>query len=150
MGSNNGPVLSNAPQVFRPASSKATHWVQAVAGVGPWSLEEPQIHAVCVRVRTDGVQLTWTPLGLEAAPACEELSAVAAAPLLASLHPLPEPEVPLLPAADLDAWRQLRAEAAEGLRELRQKVDEVGDIARLQALQAAVLHLVAQPGLFGL
>merc|ERR550532_3741641 len=47
------PVLSSAPSAFRPHESRATHWAQAVAGVGPWLLQGSE-EFLWVRVRTDG------------------------------------------------------------------------------------------------
>lgn len=157
------PILSSAPACFRHPEASATHWVQAVAGLGPWTLDAREARAVCMRLRTDGVHLTWTPRGLEPlstpslladAEEHEEAqgrvsrSAQPRFPLL----PLPEVEQTphSTPALEVEAWRNARQENAEGLRSLRTDADKAGDFARLHALQAAVLHLAAQPGFFGL
>merc|ERR1712008_516514 len=70
------------------------------------------------------------------------------------LQLLPLPEVAqapyCTPASEVEAWRSAGQENAEGLRSLRTDADKAGDFARLHAMQAAVLHLAAQPGLFGL
>jgi len=147
--SSSTPALSSAPCGLRPAGSEATHWAQAVAGLGPWSLAGAL--SVRMRVRTDGVSITWTPLGLEECCSNEPWLGGASdskgAPLLG---PLVHAEAPLVATAELEAWRQAGAEAADALRLMRRRLDEVGDLARLQALQSAVLHLAAQPGIFGL
>jgi len=89
-------------------------------------------------VRTDGVNLTWTPLGL--APAADD----APPPVL------PCPEEPRVPPDLVEEWRQAGEDASLGLRELRGKLDDIGDVARLQAVQSAALHIAAQPALLGL
>lgn len=137
------PVLSSAPARFRPLGGIETHWVQAVAGIGPWSLEGGDVVAVGLRVRTDTVNLTWTQLGLErsGSPQCEPTSVPGRHPLI-ELHPAE--------LASCEPSRHRADEARAALQHLRADVDTVGDLGRLQALQSAVLHICAQPGLFGL
>eukprot|EP00435_Cladocopium_sp_Y103_P049676 s2058_g15.t1 len=110
--------LTSAPRRFRPANCDATHWVQAVAGLGR---SRSGRRSLAMRVRTDGVQITWLPE--------EEES---------SSSPL------------LDAWRQQAADADQTLRDLERHLDTGGDVARLAALKSAALCLAAQPRRFGL
>merc|ERR1712060_695324 len=102
--------------------------------MGPWSLTGQALH---VRVRTDGSHGTWSPLGIEERSSGVDGTAT-------SLRQLPDAMPCLCPAADLEAWRTAGTDVAEEMRELRKKVDAFGDAARLQALQAATLHMAAQ------
>ncbi|CAE7636568.1 Art7 [Symbiodinium sp. CCMP2456] len=122
--------LTSAPSRFRPAHCGATHWVQALAGIGPYEAPDGA-SALGVRVRTDGVTFTWTPVGFDAA-----------------LRPV-LPEAPE-ESSDVAAWRSEVAEASRQLQDLENSLDRIGDVARLQALQAAALALAAQPGMIGL
>lgn len=126
--SDSVPTLTSAPKIFRPAGSEATHWSQAVAGMGPWQLRCEAGASFRVHVRTDGVNLTWTPLDAAAAVA----------------------EEPRLPKEVLEAWREAGEEAAADLRALRDSLERMGDLSRLQAVQAAALHIAAQPACFGI
>ncbi|CAK9007381.1 Protein arginine N-methyltransferase 7 (Histone-arginine N-methyltransferase PRMT7) ([Myelin basic protein]-arginine N-methyltransferase PRMT7) [Durusdinium trenchii] len=114
--------LTSAPSRFRPASCEPTHWVQAVAGLGPFDHFTGERHLL-MRVRTDGVQITWTPLN---APVPQEDHSFVA------------------------AWRQETAEVDQQLRDLERHLTTGGDLARLAAVKSAALMLAAQPNRFGL
>lgn len=135
------PTLTNAPAAERPEGSGGTHWAQAATRLKPWPLSALPKGAAGVRVqvRTDGVNIRWTPMG--------SISSGGEGPL----QPLPTVELPdTVPPEVVEAWRLLSSEPADALRTIRRKLDEVGDVARLAAMQAACLNIASQPGLFGL
>ncbi|CAE6927730.1 Art7 [Symbiodinium natans] len=119
--------LTSAPSRFRPSQCSATHWVQALAGIGPYDVPDGASEFK-LRIRTDGVTLTWTPLAFDSATV---------------------PDAPER-SEEVAAWSAKVAEASRQLQDMENRLDRVGDVARVQALQSAALSLAAQPGLFGL
>eukprot|EP00931_Biecheleriopsis_adriatica_P102727 TRINITY_DN77665_c0_g1_i1.p1 TRINITY_DN77665_c0_g1~~TRINITY_DN77665_c0_g1_i1.p1 ORF type:complete len:883 (-),score=219.92 TRINITY_DN77665_c0_g1_i1:16-2457(-) len=131
--------LTSAPSRFRPHHCSSTHWVQALAGLGPWQFRD-DARCLRMRVRTDGAHITWTPMDMEVE---------ASVPKWVDL---PSVETPAwsLAQAEIEAWRSQGADASETLANMQQSLLKFGDLARLHAVQAAALHVAAQPGVFGL
>jgi len=123
------PILTNVPVRLREGPiGGGTHWHQAVAAVGPFKRQPGG--SFCLKAHTDGKKVTWTsaePIAMS--DAIEKVDAMR--------------------EMWLDFARKAEEQAQRGVWQRQRMAQDVSDAPRLAAMQAAAMHVGAQPGLFG-
>eukprot|EP00927_Polykrikos_kofoidii_P042716 TRINITY_DN36773_c0_g1_i1.p1 TRINITY_DN36773_c0_g1~~TRINITY_DN36773_c0_g1_i1.p1 ORF type:complete len:1023 (-),score=159.79 TRINITY_DN36773_c0_g1_i1:250-3318(-) len=128
-GCNPFPPLTNVPVFLREGNvGGGTHWHQAVAAVGPFAYK-PESASLALKVRTDGKKITWMSV--------DNTQVVASPQSIVDLRD-----------DWLDAARQAEEHAQRTMWQRQRMAEEVSDLSRVAALQAAAMHVGSQPGLF--
>mmetsp|Transcript_888 Transcript_888/g.2030 ORF Transcript_888/g.2030 Transcript_888/m.2030 type:complete len:979 (-) Transcript_888:57-2993(-) len=123
------PILTNVPVRLREGpTGGGTHWHQAVSAVGPFRRQPGS--GFSLKAHTDGKKVTWTStepvamsVSIERTDAMREVW--------------------------LDFARKAEEQAQRSVWQRQRMAQDVSDAPRLAALQAAAMHVGAQPGLFG-